>query len=207
MNASKLAEKYSLSRKINSVNRDSKRKQLIVTIDVAKRLEAEWIRSETYYYFSEDPATCSEVNILIEAAMQAATFEFLGLEPEEKADTEVEAKPAKPSKKKASKKAAAKAKKEEAPEVVEPEEDDLADLGGLEEESEPNILFDKSKLDHAAALSANIREAFGEDWKKDAAKKTCVRKTIAKLDNKIEVMDSKLAILDSFNAFCKEELK
>lgn len=77
-NANELAASNNLTRCTQSVVRDSKRNQLIVTEEVSKGFDTQDYRKEISYFFFEDVNT-SDVNPLLCEAKALATFRFLGI--------------------------------------------------------------------------------------------------------------------------------
>jgi len=219
MNTCKLAKDNGLSRVINSVNRDSKRDQIIITVDVSQCIEKDCHRKETYFFFTRDTEIPELVNVAIESALSTATLWFLGLcdegekkslpakQEEVKEEVKEEKKPAKSkstAKKKVVKKVEEVSSVEDLEEFSELNEDD--DYAVVEPFEPQDILFDKSKHEHTAPLSENISALLPSDWKKSDEHKKKVRALIAKLHGKVDVMNAKGEVLDSFNAFCEAEL-
>jgi len=77
-NANELAAANNLTRCTQSVVRDTKRNQLIVTEEVSRGFDTPDYRKEISYFFFED-VTTSDVNPLLYEAKALATFRFLGI--------------------------------------------------------------------------------------------------------------------------------
>jgi hypothetical protein len=206
MNTNKLAMEHKLSRKIDSVRVDDKSKQCVVCVEVSQHLGEGCHRTERYYYFANNTDSPSVLNVNVEAALAAATQWFLGMGyggtpvAEKKAETKAVVT--------TKKKTATKTVKKEEPKPVEETEEteELEDFADIEDMGEPNVMYDKSDRSHAAALSAIITECLPANWKQQKPCTTKVRALIAKLYQKVEVMDAEGNILESFNAFCRAEL-
>lgn len=226
-NANELAASNNLTRCTQSVVRDSKRNQLIVTEEVSKGFETQDYRKEISYFFFEDVNT-SDVNPLLCEAKALATFRFLGIHdrpltarvsPKKAPDSvEVESESAispeveeaavedtheaavvERPKAKARKPRTTKVKPEPTPEADVSEEDD--DALGLEDDSESEPqgqLYTKGKQDHAIHLRDLIVEKFGKDWKKDQKAILVAKKLVLKLDQRVHVVDDEGDVLESF---------
>lgn len=221
----KLAVEKNLTVRTDSIARDQKHKQLVITEEISE-INAEGVttRSGIYYSITDDVEN-HLVNDKIMEAKARAIAAYCGLEfgettssapVEETQETEVEEapeedvveKPAKKTRKKKATSAAAKKKAAKAPpkaEEVEEDEDDLLD--DSEEDSvqidDEVINYDHKDKEHNGYLREVVIRTYGKEWKKNKAATTAVKKAIAKLDGKVPVTSADGELLPSFAKECK----
>lgn len=210
-----LAQKNNLSVETLSVNRDSKKDQLIITTKVScvvGKGDSATPRTQISYFVCPDVPTL-EVNSILDQSQTDAINRFLGLDvsaevkdapvlkmaappAEEKIDVIEDTPAPAPVKKTSSKKKLPKkkapAKKVEA-EIVEDVELDLGD-----DEPSPNIVFDKANKEHLAILKPIIHAALGTDFKEYPEKKNLVLRFLSEVNGKVEVTDSDGKALSPF---------
>lgn len=227
----KLAQEKNLSIKTDSIARDQKHKQLVITEEISE-INAEGVvtRSGIFYSITDDVDN-SLVNAKIMEAKAQAIASYCGLEygtsskvepvvddapadepeieaPEETEEDVVE-KPAKKTRKKKAPAKAAKKKSAKAPVETEETEDDADDLLGDADEGpevdtdEETIPYDHKDKEHNSFLRQVVIKTYGKDWKKDKGATSAVKKAIAKLDGKVPVTSADGDLLPSFNKKCK----